>query len=57
MAHRECGWKGGDSGDSTGKNLDQRKNKRTHLTPTGLLMEGHSTQNELEEDLLSAVFD
>jgi hypothetical protein len=25
------------------KNLVQRKNKRTHLTPTGLLMEGDST--------------
>ena len=23
----------------------QRKNKRTHLTPTGLLMEGHYTCN------------
>jgi hypothetical protein len=27
------------------KNLVQRKNKRTHLTPTGLLMEGDYTQN------------
>src|SRR6202158_2997368 len=27
------------------KNLVQRKNKRTHLTPTGLLMEGDSAQN------------
>ncbi len=27
------------------KNLVQRKNKRTHLTPTGLLMEGVCTQN------------
>ena len=27
------------------KTFVQRKNKRTHLTPTGLLMEGHSTQN------------
>jgi hypothetical protein len=25
-----------------GKNLVQRKDKRTHLTPTGLLMEGDS---------------
>ena len=39
----ECGWKGGDSGDSAGENLVQRKNKRTHLTPTGLLMEGDYT--------------
>jgi hypothetical protein len=27
------------------KNLVQRKNERTHLTPTGLLMEGDYTQN------------
>ena len=27
------------------KKLVQRKNKRTHLTPTGLLMEGDYTQN------------
>src|ERR1039457_3259295 len=27
------------------KNLVQRKNKRTHLTPTGLLIEGDFTQN------------
>ena len=27
------------------KNRVQRKNKRTHLTPTGLLMEGDFTQN------------
>ena len=26
------------------KNLVHRKNKRTHLTPTGLFMEGHYTQ-------------
>ena len=26
------------------KNLVQRKNKRTYLTPTGLLMEGVSTK-------------
>jgi hypothetical protein len=26
----------------------QRKNKRTDLTPTGLLMEGHYTQNPVE---------
>ncbi len=45
-AHEECGWKGGDSGSSVGReNLVQRKNNRTHLTPTGLLMEGHYAQN------------
>ena len=44
--NKECGWKGGDSSNSAGrKNIVQRKNKRTHLTPTGLLMEGVSTQN------------
>src|ERR1022692_2526091 len=31
------------------KNLVQRKNKRTHLTPTGLLMEGDYTQNPVNE--------
>ena len=35
------------------ENLDQPKNKRTHLTPTGLLMEGHCTQNHpAGQDLL-----
>ena len=42
--NKECGWKGGDSSNSAGrKNIVQRKNKRTHLTPTGLLMEGVCT--------------
>jgi hypothetical protein len=37
----ECGWKGGDSGDSAKrKNFVQRRNHKTYLTPTGLLMEG-----------------
>ena len=37
----ECAWKGGDSGNSAGqKTYVQRKNNSTHLTPTGLLMEG-----------------
>src|SRR5436305_7429073 len=46
IAHRECGWKGGDSGNSAReKTLSKRKPKRIHLTPTGLLMEGHFTQN------------
>src|SRR5258705_5121298 len=40
----ECGWKGGDSGDSA-----ERKscltNTTTDGTPTGLLMEGVYTQN------------
>jgi hypothetical protein len=44
IAHRECGWKDGDSGDSAEeKNRVQRKNKRIDLTPTGLLMEGDFT--------------
>jgi hypothetical protein len=44
--NEECGWKGGDSGElGGGKNLVQRKQNRTHLTPTGLLMEGDSAQN------------
>src|SRR5580698_11390632 len=43
IAPRECGWKHGDSGHSAGEtNFVQRKNETTHLTPTGLLMEGHS---------------
>ena len=43
---KECGWKGGDSGNSAGeKHLVQRKNERTHLTPTGLLMEGDHNNN------------
>jgi len=29
------------------KKLAHQKNKRTHLTPTGLLMEGVSTQNPI----------
>ena len=42
----ECGWKGGDSGDSAGKKQrDQQIPKRIPLTPTGLLMEGVYTQN------------
>jgi hypothetical protein len=40
-AHLECGWKGGDSGDSAGKKQrDQQIPKRIPLTPTRLLMEG-----------------
>ena len=50
--NKECGWKGGDSGNSAGrKNIVQRKNKRTHLTPTGLLMEGVSAQNPSMSDI------
>jgi hypothetical protein len=41
---QECGWKGGDSGNSAGEeNLVQRRNNKTDLTPTGLLMEGDYT--------------
>jgi hypothetical protein len=40
IAHQECGWKDGDSGDSAEKKHVQGKSKRTDLTPTGLLMEG-----------------
>jgi transposase len=37
----ECGWKGGDSGDSAGKKQrDQQIPKPIPLTPTGLLMGG-----------------
>ena len=43
IAHQECGWKGGDSGDSAGKKQrDLQIPKRIPLTPTGLLMEGRS---------------
>jgi len=46
IAPRECGWKHGDSGHSARKKYrDQQKPKRIHLTPAGLLMEGHSAQN------------
>jgi hypothetical protein len=42
----ECGWKGGDSGDSAGnKPRDQQIPKQIPLTPTGLLMEGVYTHN------------
>jgi len=44
---RECGWKHGGSGYSAGENLVQLKQKRIHLTPTGLLMEGDYAQNPL----------
>jgi len=48
IAPQECGWKGGDSGGSARKKQrDQPKPRRTHLTPTGLLMEGHYTHREL----------
>jgi len=49
-AYQECGWKDGVRANSAGEiNLVQRKNKRTILTPTGLLMEGDSAQNPLNE--------
>jgi hypothetical protein len=41
--NKECGWKGGDSGNSAGEKPCPTKNKRNHLTPTGLLMEGRYT--------------
>jgi len=47
IAHQECVWKGGDSGDSAVKTLSNEKNDRTHLTPTGLLMEGVYTSDPL----------
>src|SRR6266567_177159 len=40
---KECGWKGGYSGDSATKVAN--KKTRTDLTPTGLLMEGVYTHN------------
>jgi hypothetical protein len=46
IAHRECGWKGGDSGDSARRESCLTKMKN-HLTPTGLLMEGDYTHNPL----------
>ena len=46
----ECGWKGGDSGDSAGKQQhEQQIPKRIPLTPTGLLMEGVYTNNRLNQ--------
>ncbi len=46
----ECGWKGGDSGDSAGKKQrDQQIPKRIPLTPTGLLMEGDYTRNQQQD--------
>jgi len=46
IAPRECEWKHGDSGHSAGrKRRAQQKETRIDLTPTGLLMEGHYTQN------------
>ena len=42
----ECGWKGGDSGNSAeNKPRDQQIPKRIPLTPTGLLMEGDYTNH------------
>jgi hypothetical protein len=41
---KECGWKGGDSSSlGSEKTMSTQKTKRTHLTPTGLLMEGDYT--------------
>jgi len=37
------------------KNLVQRKNKRILLTPTGLLMEGHSTQKSPPPGVMSVI--
>src|SRR5271169_1911933 len=46
IAPRECGWKHGDNGHSAGEtNFVQPSQRRIYLTPTGLLMEGHYTQN------------
>src|SRR5258708_13482556 len=42
---KKSGWKGVDSGTRQEKNLVQRKNKRTHLPPTALLMKHHYTQH------------
>jgi transposase len=43
IAHEECGWKGGDSGDSAAEKACATKKQKNPLTPTGLLMEGDST--------------
>ena len=46
IAPRECGWKHGVSGHSAGeKTFVQQNQTRIDLTSTGLLMEGHFTQN------------
>jgi len=37
MLINDCGWKGGDSVEEL---CSTKKNERTHLTPTGLFMEG-----------------
>ena len=50
IAHPECGWKDGDSGDPDQKKenlVNENKNQRTDLTPTGLLMEGDYTNYDL----------
>jgi hypothetical protein len=50
IAHTECGWKDGDSGDSAERKpclTKEKKRKRTDLTPTGLLMEGDSNKPAL----------
>jgi len=49
IAQQECGWKGGDSGDSAAKTLSNEKNHRTHLTPTGLHVEGDYTLNPVND--------
>ena len=47
---QECGWKGGDSGDSVGKKQrDQQIPKRIPLTPTGLLMEAITSTTPVNE--------
>ena len=46
IAHEECGWKGGDSGNSAHREiLSNEKKQQNHLTPIGLLMEGLITTN------------
>lgn len=44
IAPRECERKLGDSGKLPGKKLVRQEEERTYLTPTGLLMQGHSGQ-------------
>ena len=47
IAHTECEWKHGDSGERLKEKPGERNEIRIYLTPTGLLMEGDSAQNPL----------
>jgi hypothetical protein len=66
IAHKECGWKGGDRGglaewEQFGKRRNKeeerkkRQNERKDLTLTGLLMEGISIISRIARYSVSAV--